>query len=237
MIYLIQGSDTIKTRHKYDALIESLLARKLDSLAWKIDSENFDEEKFRELIVSQDLFAHKYIVGCDHLVGDKKSQEFILANLSEIKESANIFIILEDSLDEKILKQVKKYTEKDLSFDKKLGEEKKFNIFAITDALGERNRKKLWILYQEALRAGIEDEEIFWKFQWMVKHMLFFKKSKEPSTSELKGFSKTKIEKYSRNYKTEELENLSTQLVSLFHAVRRGEGEMGMGLEKIVFGI
>lgn len=237
MIYLIQGSDITKTRHKYDSLIESLLTRKLDSLAWKIDSENFEEEKFRELIVSQDLFAHKYIVGCDHLIGDKKSQEFILANLPEIKGSANIFIILEDSLDEKILKQVKKHTEKDLSYDKKLGEEKKFNIFAVTDALGERNRKKLWVLYQEALRAGIEDEELFWKFQWMVKHMLFFKKTKEPGKSELKSFARSKIEKYSRNYQTEELENLSTQLVDLFHAVRRSEGEMEAGLERAVFGI
>jgi len=237
MIYLIQGSDTIKTRHKYDALIDSLLARKLDSLAWKIDSENFDEEKFRELIVSQDLFAHKYLVGCDHLIGDKKSQEFILTNLKEIKDSANIFIILEDALEPKILTQVKKHTEKDLSYDKKIGEEKKFNIFAITDALGERNRKKLWVLYQEALRAGLEDEELFWKFQWMVKHMLFFKKTKEPGKSELKGFAKSKIEKYARNYQTEELENLSTQLVDLFHAVRRSEGEMETGLEKIVFGI
>jgi len=237
MIYLIQGSDNFKTRHKYDALIESLLTRKLDSLAWKIDGENFDEEKFKELIVSQDLFAHKYIVGCDHLIGDKKSQEFILANLKEIKNSANIFIILEDTLEPKLLTQVKKYTEKDLSYDKKIGEEKRFNIFALTDALGERNRKKLWVLYQEALQGGLEEEEIFWKFQWLVKHMLFFKKTREPGKSELKGFAKTKIEKYARNYQTEELENLSTQLVDLFHSVRRGEKEMDIGLELFVFGI
>src|SRR5680860_201703 len=234
MIYLIQGSDTVKTRHKYDALIDSLLTRKQDSLAWKIDSENFNEEKILELIVSQDLFAHKYIVGCDHLVGDKKSAEFILANLGAIQESANIFIILEDTLAEKELKQIKKYTEKDLSYDKKLGEKKKFNIFTITDTLGERNRKKLWVLYQEALQSGIEEEDLFWKFQWMVKHMLFFKKTKDISTSELKSFARSKIERYAHNYQTEELEELSTKLVDLFHAVRRGEGEMETGLEKII---
>lgn len=237
MIYLIQGSDTAKIRHKYDAVIDSLLARKLDSLAWKIDSENFAEEKIRELIVSQDLFVHKYIVGCDHLIGDKKSQEFMLDNLAEIKKSENVFIILEDALEAKILTQVKKYTEKDLSYDRKLAEEKRFNIFAVTDALGERNRKKLWVLYQEALRAGIEDEELFWKFQWLVKHMLFFKKSNEPSQSELKGFARSKVERYARNYQTEELENLSKQLVDLFHAVRRSEGEMETGLEKLIFGV
>lgn len=237
MIYLIQGSDTLKTRNKYDSLIASLLFKKLDSLAWKIDSENFTEEKIKELIVSQDLFAHKYVVGCDHLIGDKKSQEFMLANLTEMKDSVNIFIILEDTLDEKILKQVKKYTEKDLSFDKKLGEERRFNIFAVTDALGERNRKRLWVLYQQSLRAGLEDEELFWKFQWMVKHMLFFKKAKDASKSELKGFSKSKIERYAKNYQTEELEGLSTKLVDLFHAVRRSEREIETGLEEIIFGI
>jgi hypothetical protein len=94
MIYLIQGSDSIKTRNKYDSLIASLLVRKLDSLAWKIDSENYDEEKMRELIVSQDLFAHKYVVGCDHLIGNKKSKDFILDSLAGIKDSQNVFIIL-----------------------------------------------------------------------------------------------------------------------------------------------
>lgn len=237
MIYLIQGSDFIKTRHKYDSLIESLLLRKLDSLAWKIDSENFSEEKFKELIVSQDLFAHKYIVGCDHLIGDKKSQEFILANLEEIKLSANVFLILEDVLDDKILKQIRKYVEKDLSYDRKIGEEKKFNIFSVTDALGEKNRKKLWILFQEALRSGIPVEDLFWKFQWMLKHLLFFKKSKKLDKSELKGFARSKIERYTRNYQTEELEKLSNQLVDSFHLVRQGEGELETELEKFIFGL
>ena len=237
MIYLIQGSDEIKTRHKYDAVIESLLARKKDSVAWKIDSENFDEEKFRELIVAQDLFVSKYVVGCDHLIGNKKSVDFILENLDAIKNSANIFIILEDALDEKTLKQVRKFTEKDLSFDKKIGEEKRFNVFALTDALGERNRKKLWVLYQEALRSDVPAEDIFWRLQWMVKHLLFFKKTKDPSSSELKGFAKSKIQNYSKNFTSLELENLSIRLVELFHSVRRGDGEIEIELEKFVFGI
>lgn len=238
MIYLIQGSDSIRTRHKYDALIDSLLMRKLDSVAWKIDSENFNEEKFRELIVSQDLFVNKYIVGCDHLVGDKNSQDFILSNLEQIKGSANIFIILEDALEEKILKQVKKFAEKDLSYDKKIGEERKFNIFALTDALGERNRKKLWVLYQEALRADLDPEkEIYWRLEWMVKHLLFFKKAKSPAESDLKGFARSKIQNYTKNYSTEELEDLFGKLVRLFHSVRRSETEMEVGLERIIFEI
>jgi len=237
MIYLIQGNDELKTRHKYDAVIESLLARKKDSVAWKIDSENFDEEKFRELIVAQDLFVNKYVVGCDHLIGNKKSVDFILENLEEIKSSANIFIILEDSLEEKTLKQVRKFTEKDLSFDKKMGEERKFNVFALTDALGERNRKKLWVLYQEALRADVPAEDVFWRLHWMVKHLLFFKKVKDPASSELKGYARSKIQNYAKNFRVEELEKLSGNLVELFHSARRGEGEMEIELERFVFGI
>jgi len=237
MIYLIQGSDEIKTRHKYDAVIESLLERKKDSVAWKIDSENFDEEKFRELIVAQDLFVNKYVVGCDHLIGNKKSVEFILGNLEEIKNSENIFIILEDALEAKILTQVKKHTEKDLSFDKKIGEERKFNVFALTDALGERNRKKLWVLYQEALRADVPAEDVFWRLQWMVKHLLFFKKAKDPASSELKGYARSKIQNYAKNFSVEDLEKISGELVALFHSARRGEGEMEIGMERFVFGI
>jgi DNA polymerase III delta subunit len=238
MIYLIQGSDSIRTRHKYDALIESLLARKLDSVAWKIDSENYDEEKLRELIVSQGLFVQKFIVGCDHLIGDKKARTFMLENLPAMKESANIFLILEDELDEKTLKLARKFTEKDLSFDKKLGAEKKFNVFALTDALGERDRKRLWILYQQALRAGLEAEkDIFWRLWWVVKQMRFFQNAKDPSVSELKGFARSKIQTYAKNFTSQELENLSGRLVELFHAVRRGEGEMETELELLIFQI
>jgi len=238
MIYLIQGSDTFKTRDKYDSLIASLLARKLDSFAWKIDGENWNEETFKELIVSQDLFAKKYIVGCDHLLADKKSREIVLERLSEMKESANIFIILESELEAEASKIVHKYAEKDLSFDKKLGEKKSFNIFALTDALGERNRKRLWVLYQEALRADLSAEEVFWKFQWLVKHLLFFKVAKNPATSELKeGFAKKKILGFGKNYTKEELEKMSSELVDLFHRVRGGEGEMETELEKWVFGV
>ncbi|MCX6712746.1 MAG: hypothetical protein NTY66_00885, partial [Candidatus Vogelbacteria bacterium] len=176
-------------------------------------------------------------VGCDHLVGNKGSRDLVLENLPAIKDSVNVFIVLEDELDEKTLKEIRRNTEKDLSFDKKIGEERKFNVFALTDALGERNRKKLWLLYREALRMDLAVEDIYWRLWWMVKNLLFFKKAKDPAKSELKGFARSKIQNYAKNYPPEELERLSRDLVEIFFAARRGEGEMETGLERWIFEI
>ena len=237
MIYLLQGLDTIKARRKFESLIASLLARKKDSSQFRMEAENFDPNRLTELIVSQDLFVNKYIVGCAGLLSDKKSQEFMLANLVDMKDSPNIFILLEENLDEKILPQIKKFAEKELSFEKIARREERFNIFSLTDALGEKNRRQLWVLYQKALRLGIEDEEIFWKFAWMIKNMLLVKKAKDVSKTELKGFVLKKTQGYAKNYSAGELETLSSDLVNLFHNIRKGEGEMNIGLEKIIFGI
>jgi len=69
--------------------------------------------------------------------------------------------------------------------DEKLPLDKKgreFNIFALTDALGARQKKDAWILYQKALGAGLSAEEIFFKIVWQVKSMLIAKKTKNVRT-------------------------------------------------------
>ena len=45
-----------------------------------------------------------------------------------------------------------------MPLDKKGNE---FNIFSLTDAVGARNKKEAWVLYQKALLAGVSAEEIF----------------------------------------------------------------------------
>ncbi len=235
MLYLIHGTDTLTTRQKFDGLIASLLAKKTDSSFFLLDRDRFAIEKLRELAVSQDLFVNKYVVGLTRLFQDKKNAAPLLETLPILKQSDNIFILLEEILDEALLKDIRLLVEKELLFNAKVSTApSSFNIFSLTDALGERNRKQSWLLFTQALRADFAAEEIFWKFSWLVHHLLFLKKTKNPDQSELKGFAKKKMLGFLKNYSVADLEQFSTALVDLFHQSRRGEADIEIGLEKLI---
>jgi len=116
-------------------------------------------------------------------------------------------------------------------FDKK-GRE--FNIFALTDALGERKKKEAWILYQKALGAGLSVEEIFFKIVWQVKSMLIASKTKSVAETDMKPFPYSKAKSFLKNFKPGELEKLSENLVIGYHQARRGKEEIETLVEKIL---
>ncbi len=116
-------------------------------------------------------------------------------------------------------------------FDKK-GRE--FNIFALTDALGARDKKRAWIIYQEALAAGLVADEIFFKLVWQVKSLLLAAKTKSVGETDMKPFPYNKAKGYLKNFKLEELEDLSQQLVEGYLLARQGKGEIETLIEKIL---
>mgnify|MGYP001572694979 FL=1 len=109
-----------------------------------------------------------------------------------------------------------------------------FNIFSLTDAVGARNKKKAWVLYQKALASGMVGEEIFWKIVWIVKSMLIASRTKDYSETEMKEFPYKKAKGYAKNFSKDELENLSESLVVGYHNARRGIGEIETLIEKIL---
>jgi len=109
-----------------------------------------------------------------------------------------------------------------------------FNIFALTDAVGARNKKEAWVLYQKALASGLVAEEIFWKIVWIVKSILIASRTKDYSETEMKEFPYKKAKGFSRNFSKDELENLSESLVVGYHNARRGIGEIETLIEKIL---
>ena len=114
----------------------------------------------------------------------------------------------------------------------KLGKE--FNIFTLTDALGARDKKQAWILYQKALLAGVSPEEIFFKLFWQVKSMLTVSKVKDIRETDMKPFTFNKSKSFLKNFKDGELEKLSESLVTGFILARRGEGEIETLIEKLL---
>lgn len=113
-------------------------------------------------------------------------------------------------------------------------EDKRFNIFQLTDAISARDKRNAWVIYQRALSSGMVADEIFWRVMWGVKSLLLSAKAKEVGETGLNPFVYKKAKANLRNWKTEELENLSESLVVGYHEARRGKGEIETLLEKTI---
>jgi DNA polymerase III delta subunit len=124
--------------------------------------------------------------------------------------------------------------EEEVSLARARGE---FNIFALTDAIGARDKKSAWILYQKALASGMAPDEIFWRVAWIVKSMLLASKTETASETDMKDFPYRKAKGYAQKFSQEELEKLSAELVIGYHDARRGIGEIETLLEKLILGL
>lgn len=127
-----------------------------------------------------------------------------------------------------------------LEEDKKLLLDKKgreFNIFALTDALGARDKKRAWILYQQALLAGLSAEEVFFKLVWQVKSLLLASRTRNVEETDMKMFPYAKAKSFLKNFKPGELERISEDLIIGYHRARRGESEVEILVEKILLSL
>jgi len=109
---------------------------------------------------------------------------------------------------------------------------REFNIFSFTDALGARNKREAWTLYQKALAAGVSAEEVFFKVAWQIKTMLVAKRTKSAEEADMKAYPYSKAKGFLKNFKPGELEKLSEEIVIGYHQARRGRGEIETFVEK-----
>jgi DNA polymerase III delta subunit len=241
MIYLLYGNDIQTSRKKLHTLLDGLFKKRPDAEYFHITSENASEFSVEELISSQGLFEQKYIVVLDNLFEDKAKEnnrkDELLKELKEMQKAEHIFIFLEGKLDKKTLTRFEKYAEKvqECSVDEKKKE--RFNTFSLTDALGKRDRKSLWTLYQKAKVERIADEEIHGILFWQVKSMLLALQSSNAKEAGLNPFVFSKSKGFLKNYSEKELRGLSQKLVALSHDARRGIHEFGVALERFILAL
>lgn len=237
MIYLLYGQDVAQARKKAHELVDSLLKKRPDAAFFKLDTENWQEAAFDEYIAGQGLFVQKYIVLLDRLFENKEIKEYVSAKIKDLGESENIFIVLEGIIDAATLKKLEKHGEKIQEFgsnEKELKKKPEFNIFSMTDALGARDKKKLWTLYQKAIRGRAVAEEIHGMIFWQIKSLLLASTTEDAKEAGLNPFVYSKAKGYSRNFKEQELKTISSQLISMYHDAHRGKVSFDGELEKFL---
>lgn len=232
MIYFLHGTDTHKSRKKLHSILQGLSAKRPNSEIFKITSENWNEGQMQELLSSQGLFEQKYIVVLDFLLSQKDVRENILEKLEEMQSAEHWFLILDGKLDAETIKKVEKVSYKTEKFEKTEVKKDSPIIFSITDKLLRRDKKQLWISYVDLLGQGIPSEEIHGVIFWAVKNMIIASKVDGAGQSGLSPFVYKNALTGARHFKTEELVQMSSDLVGMVHRVRTGDGDMDVMLEK-----
>lgn len=242
MIVLIYGAQTDKVRSVSQKTVESLKKKRPDAGFFRMDDESFDEAQFEELIFGQGLFDKKFIVHLDRVMEDKNVREYILKKLKELADSENAFVVTEYKLVKPTLEKLKKVAIKTEEFDaKKVESVQEFNIFALADAIGKKDKKNLWILYTQALKKDVAPEQIHGTLFNQVKNMLLIKKADEQNVGVgglgIHPFVLKKATGFARNFSKEELETYSRALFTIYHDARGGGDELDIGLERFILSL
>ncbi len=237
MLYIYYGSNVQKARAKVRATTHRMLAKNPNALSLRITDENFADFDLAELVQAQALFKNEYIVFLDNLLVEDLAHASILKFLTEIAESSNIFFILEENIDAKILEKLENVAKNIQKFEITTKQQSKthtFNIFSLADALGDGNKKKLWILFCKAKFAGVSSEEIHGVLFWVVKSMLLTFNIKSAEEAGMKPFVFSKANRFATKRTKQELATLIDELIKIPHESRRNNIPLNIGIERFI---
>jgi hypothetical protein len=190
------------------------------------------EQNISDLVVTQSgLFGDT-----EFFVLTDMSRELDLKSLLEDYASSNNLIIFsEATVTKKILGEFQKVGVEAQEFAPEAKEAKPaFNVFSLADALGRRDKKNLWILYQQALRSA-SVEEINGILLWQLKNMALVLSSPS-ATKSMKPFVYKKNQGFAKNYSAEEVNSLIRSFTHAFHN-RDIYDSLDIQVEKILLGL
>jgi DNA polymerase III delta subunit len=255
-VYLVLGEDTQASREKLNAFVARFLKSGKSTAVFGYNDQDFNEQAFNDLFKGTSLFHDRAVYVLKHNLVSAVIAPYHIGNLEKYASSPDVFIFYEygDALAADRRKLVEKIAEeiygaisaktKNPPADavkkspakkgKGVSEEWVRLLFRICDAFVLRERSNAWILYQEAVAAGVSEKEIFFKIVWAVKSLLIIKSGGGRS---LKGFVAAKYKKAAPLFGGDELKKISSDLLELYHKDRYGLSELGTGMEKMILKI
>lgn len=235
MFYYFYGTDRDKARERSRGVLSAMKTKRPGAEYFRMTPDSWNPAAFEEFLSGQGLFERKFIVFADGLFENAEAKEWVLSHVAGIGESENAFVFLEGKTDAASLKKIEKHAQEAKVFEAvkqraSFGGES--NIFALADALGSRDKKKLWVLLSEALIRGETPEAISGVLFWQVKSMLAARGAKSAAESGLKPFVFMKSVRYAKEYSEEELRSLSRKIISDYHDAHRGLSDLSVSLER-----
>ncbi len=205
MIYIVSGNDS-KNKNIF---LKGLYNNNLPILLSKIE---INKSSLFEQASSVSLFGETPIVLIEN--GIKEINNILKEkDIDILNKSKTVFILLEEKILASDLKRYKKdCLIKDFNIDNKK-QISQPSIFNIADSFSQRDKINTWILFRNAISTNISPEEISGIIFWKIKTMI------------LNG---------NKNFSINELKNMSSKIVSIYHNSHKGDVDFTVGLEEFI---
>lgn len=232
MLYVFYGTDTHKVADQANRLVALLRAKRPDAQVFSFENDTFAIGDLDALVAAQGLFVEKHVVVLKNTFDVGEVRDLVIARLEGFAGSPNIFVLTEGKLLVDHKRALEKHATKIEEHNKTDGKKQDFNVFALADALGMRDRRALWMGYVGARRAGLVPEAIQGTLHWAIKGMLAARDASSPDSvgQTLAMFGKNK--RAAQNFTREELVHLSRSLIAVYHEAHRGKGDLDTALER-----
>lgn len=205
MIYIVSGNDS-KNKNIF---LKGLYNNNLPILLSKTE---INKSSLFEQASSVSLFGEIPIVLIEN--GIKEINNILKEkDIDILNKSKTVFILLEERV---LVSDLKRYKKDCLIKDFNIDNKKQIsqsNIFNIADSFSQRDKINTWILFRNAISTNISPEEISGIIFWKIKTMI------------LNG---------NKNFSINELKNMSSKIVSIYHNSHKGDVDFTVGLEEFI---
>lgn len=227
MLCVFFGNDVVTVRKEAFDFVD---AKKGDREVHLIEAGNFEPNWLGEAAGGVSLFGGSQIYVLDNWSENKEAYEELTNNLEAIGRSGNDFVVIEGTLLAAEKKKFQKWADEMSEYKKAAGEE--FNSFSLTDALLKRDRKSLWLLWNEALMSGKSSEELIGVLWWQLKTLRLAEVTNSPEEAGQKPFPYSKAKRALGKFKEGELQAISRELLKVTNESRLGGLESSLAIER-----
>ncbi|MHB8652215.1 MAG: hypothetical protein ACYC8S_03740 [Minisyncoccota bacterium] len=235
MLYVFAGDDGARISHESRLAVDKEIARGAHVREVRGTQTTRAYEDFASGVT---LFGGSQVFLMDEVLESAEGKETFCEATAVLAASPHLFVVRTGKLDKETEAVIKTTNAKlwDLSVSDK-PKHGGFNIFSLADAFGERDKKRTWTLFAQAVEHGIAAEEIHGTLFWISKNMLAVKRVSDPATTGLSPFVLSKAVRFSRNFSQSELEEIVHRMVTIYHDAHRGGAELDLELERMVLDV
>lgn len=227
MLAVFFGNDVVMVRKEAFDFVD---AKKEEREVHLVEAGNYEPNWLTEAAGGVSLFGGSQIYVLDNWSENKEAYEDLVNNLEALNHSGNDFVVIEGSLLAAEKKKFEKWAD-EMSEHKKSAEEA-FNSFSLTDALLKRDKKSLWLLWNEALMSGKSPEELIGVLWWQLKTLRLAEVTNSPEEAGQKPFPYSKAKRALGNFKEGELKTISRDLLKVTNESRLGGLESSLAVER-----
>lgn len=232
MLYVFYGNDVQAVRKAaFDAVAKLVAGKTID----RIDAETYTPGILSDIAGASSLFGGSGAYLIDTASDNTDFFSDTIAHLEAFSQSPNTFVIIESNLLAPEKKKFAKFATTIEEFKKSATE--RFNAFTMADSLLKKDKRMLWVQYQEAKSSGLAAEEIIGTLWWQLKTLRLAALTSSASEAGMKDFPYNKAKRALGNFKTEYLIEISNSLLRLYHDGHRGKTDIDLALEKWVLSI